>query len=242
MRIGVVGTGTIATAVVRGIAGDGHQISVSERSAENARNLADAFDNVDVRDNQGVVDASDIVMLGLIVDVAPPTLAEVTFRPEQRVISFMADASLAEVADLVQPATASAVVMPYPAVASGGSAVIAEGDLALVEEIFGVANHVFPVENSEEMAAYLCAQAVLSPATQMVADAAQWLSTHVADGQQGEVFLRHLVASSLAASACGPLLDALSTPGGYNIRLHQQIAAAGTTAALLRALDTLLEG
>ena len=33
MRIGVIGTGTIASAVVRGIAGDGHAITVSERSA-----------------------------------------------------------------------------------------------------------------------------------------------------------------------------------------------------------------
>lgn len=39
MKIGVVGTGTIATALVRCIAGDGHQITVSKRSAALARGL-----------------------------------------------------------------------------------------------------------------------------------------------------------------------------------------------------------
>ncbi len=32
MRIGVLGTGTIASAVVQGIAQDGHEITVSKRS------------------------------------------------------------------------------------------------------------------------------------------------------------------------------------------------------------------
>ena len=68
MRIGVLGTGTIATAVVRGIAGDGHQISVSERSAENSAALAAEFGNVTVADNQAVLDRSDVVFLGLMAE------------------------------------------------------------------------------------------------------------------------------------------------------------------------------
>ncbi|MGR3696939.1 MAG: NAD(P)-binding domain-containing protein, partial [Roseovarius sp.] len=40
MRLGFLGTGTIAEAVVRGLAPDGHQITVSERSAVRAARLA----------------------------------------------------------------------------------------------------------------------------------------------------------------------------------------------------------
>ena len=43
---------------------------------------------------------------------------------------------------------------------------IAQGDIELVQQIFGVSNEVFPVEDDDEMRAYLCAQAVLSPVTQ----------------------------------------------------------------------------
>ena len=64
MRIGVIGTGTIATAVVRGIAPDGHQITVSARSAANARALAEAFATVAIAENQAVLDASDVVLIG----------------------------------------------------------------------------------------------------------------------------------------------------------------------------------
>ncbi|WP_293963067.1 NAD(P)-binding domain-containing protein [Sneathiella sp.] len=40
MRIGVIGCGTIASAVIHGIAGDGHEITVSERTASHAKVLA----------------------------------------------------------------------------------------------------------------------------------------------------------------------------------------------------------
>ena len=242
MRLGVVGTGTIATAVVRGIAGNGHDITVSERSAANARALSEAFDNVAVQDNQGVVDASDVVMLGLIADAARTTLPDIAFRDDQRVISFMAGASADEVRQMVQPAPLSAVVMPYPAIASGGSPVIAQGDIDLVEDIFGVDNQVFAVRDEVEMAAYLCAQAVLSPTTQLVMDAAEWLGARVADGAQGEAFLRLLIGSSLGASECAPLLEALSTPGGFNQRLHHQMTGAGIGEALREGLDAIHEG
>ena len=46
MRIGVIGCGTIASAVIRGIAQDDHQITVSERSASHSNALAETYENV----------------------------------------------------------------------------------------------------------------------------------------------------------------------------------------------------
>jgi len=66
MRLGVTGCGTIASAVVRGVADDGHSIAVSERSSTHANALAEAYENVRIADNQAVVDASDVIFLGLM--------------------------------------------------------------------------------------------------------------------------------------------------------------------------------
>ena len=43
MRIGVIGCGTIASAVIRGIAQDDHQITVSERSASHSNALVETY-------------------------------------------------------------------------------------------------------------------------------------------------------------------------------------------------------
>lgn len=84
MRLGVIGTGTIATAAMRGIAGDGHQITVSRRSAANAEGLARDFANVSVADNQTVLDQSDVVFVALLAGDAPGSCANWPFAPISR--------------------------------------------------------------------------------------------------------------------------------------------------------------
>ncbi|WP_434051204.1 MAG: NAD(P)-binding domain-containing protein [Roseibium sp.] len=239
MRIGVLGCGAIACAVVHGIAGDGHRITVSERSASRARQLANTYENVIIADNQGVIDASDVIILGLMAEVASEVLAKLDFRAGQKVISLMAGATLEQADALVQPAYAVALVMPFPGIALGGSPVMMQGDAELVQELFGSRNSIFVLENPDEMAAYLCAQAVLSPVVRMVSDAADWLGDRVSDKEQGETFLRELVASNLANSACKPLIEALNTPGGYNQRLRLHMEASGVGETLKAGLNAL---
>lgn len=239
MRLGVIGTGTIAAAVVRGIAADGHQITVSERSATHATALASEYENVTVAENQTVLDHSDVVFLGLMIEAVPEILGALTFRTDQRVITFMAGASLAEVNEIVSPATAAAIMMPFPGIAQGGSPIMMQGDAALIAEIFGTRNSIFDLQNAEEMNAYLSAQAVLSPVARMVEEAADWLGHRVSDPAMGEEFLRALVASSLENTACTPLIVALNTPGGYNQRLRIHMENDGMRQALVRGLDDL---
>lgn len=236
MRLGFVGTGTIAEAVVRGLAPAGHAITVSERNAARAARLAGEFPNVAVAGNQGVVDASEVVFLGLMAGHAPEVLGGLRFRDDQRVVSFMADMPLEKVAALVAPARADAIMLPYPGIARGSSPILALGDVGVIEALFSPANTVYALRDAAEMAACLCAQAVLSPAVQMVAVAAEWLG---GDTAQGEAFLRHLVGSSLMSGACAPMLAALNTEGGYNQRLRRHMETAGMREALTEGLDRL---
>jgi pyrroline-5-carboxylate reductase len=239
MRIGVIGCGTIASAVIRGIAEDEHQITVSERSASHASALAETYENVTIADNQGVADASDVIFLGLMAEVASQVLGALKFREGQRIITFMAGATLEQTDAMVRPARAVAIMMPFPGISSGGTPVMMRGDALLVGELFGARNSIFPLTNANEMAAYLCAQAVLSPVARMVSDAADWLGERVSDKLQGEAFLRALVASNLSETESAALIEALNTPGGYNQRLRLHMEASGMGDALARGLNEL---
>ncbi|MBY6006727.1 NAD(P)-binding domain-containing protein [Salipiger bermudensis] len=239
MRIGVIGCGTIASAVVEGIVHDGHQITVSERSAHHSSSLAKAYENVRIADNQGVVDASDVLFLGLMAEVATDVLGSLTFREGQVAITFMAGVSLADADVLVRPARAIAIMMPFPGIAQGGTPIMMYGDAEIVTDIFGARNSIYPLQDADEMTAYLSAQAVLSPVARMVSDAADWLGDRVSDKNQGEAFLRELVASNLSTIACEPLIEALNAPGGYNQRLRLHMEAQGMTAALKNGLSKM---
>ncbi|AHD02263.1 NAD(P)-binding domain-containing protein [Leisingera methylohalidivorans] len=239
MRLGFLGCGTIASAVVRGLAGKGHQITVSERSKAHSAMLAKAFGDVTAAGNQAVIDASDVIFLGLLAETAEGILKELAFREDQRVISFMAGADLCRVAELTAPAEAASVMIPFPGIALGGSPVMVLGDTALVGWIFEPDNRVFALQDGAELNAYLSAQAVLSPAVRLVGDAAEWLGNRVSDKAQGEAFLRMLVSTSLQASGCAELIDALNTPEGYNQRLRLHMEKAGLRTSLAEGLSAI---
>ncbi|MBO9447401.1 NAD(P)-binding domain-containing protein [Ruegeria sp. R14_0] len=239
MRIGVIGCGTIARAAVEGIVQDGHEITVSERSAHHSSSLAEAYENVRIADNQGVVDASDVLFLALMAEVAADVLGALTFREGQVAVTFMAGASLEEADALIRPARATAIMMPFPGIAEGGTPVMMYGDTEIVTDLFGARNSIYPVRDSGEMAAYLSAQAVLSPVARMIGDAADWLGDRVSDKSQGEAFLRELVASNLTAIECETLIEALNAPGGYNQRLRLHMEAEGMTMALKNGLSKM---
>jgi len=239
MRLGVIGCGTIASAVVRGIADDGHDITVSKRSSTHANALAECYDNVSIADNQSVVDASDVILLGLIGELAPDVLGALRFREGQRLISFMAAASLEQADAMVRPARVVALMMPFPGISTGGTPILAQGDTGLVGQLFGARNSIYRLKDGTEMAAYLCAQAVLSPVARLISDTADWLGERVSDKEQGEAFLRELVASNLSETESAALVEALNTPGGFNQRLRTHMEASGMDEALRAGLNLL---
>ena len=242
MRLGFLGCGTIAAAVVRALAGQGHQITVSERSLQVSYALAAEFVDVTVADNQTVLDQSDIVFLGLIGASAPEVLSPLRLDGRHRVISFMADLTLDQVADLVAPAQAEAIMLPFPAIARGGSPILAMGEGDLLSDLFEPRDQVFLLEGQAELDSYLAAQAVLSPVALMVAEASAWLGQHVADEKRGEAFLRRLVTGSLSNMTGADLVQSLNTPGGYNQRLRQHLEASGMVASLQQGLTALKDG
>lgn len=242
MKIGVLGLGAIATALVEGLAGDKHEIVVSARSHANSRRLSAQFKNVTVVENQKVLDASDIVFLGTTGEAAPGTMEALHFREGHQVVSLMGDLSFTATADLVAPATMAARMIPFPVIAAGGSPILSFGDNDLIDDLFGGRNTVFRMSTEAELTSYLCAQAVLSPAVTIVNEAAEWLATHgAAEQDAAEAFLRLLVGRNLLQSPCAELLRALDTPGGYNQRLRRKMLEGGLDKRLRDGLDSLID-
>ena len=120
MRVGFLGTGAIAAAMVRGLAGQGHLILVSPRNASTAATLAAELPEVAIAPNDALVAGSDVVFLCLLARTAEEVLPGLPFRPDQTVISVMVDAPLANLRRLCAPAREIAITIPLPPIAGGG--------------------------------------------------------------------------------------------------------------------------
>ncbi len=245
MKIGFLGTGTIAVAMVRGIADDGHEIWVSERNHEKATALTAAFDNVHATDNQTVVDNTDVVIVCLMANVARDILGQLTFRPDQLVFSVMVPFPLADVADAVQPAAVGSVFIPYPHIAQGNSPLLVYPAHETLIELFGSSNTLIPLQNEGALHAYLAAQAILLPSVKLLHETTHWLTAQTGDSAAAEQFIRGLVGSYLLSrpldqTALQEMLIDLGTEGGMNAQLRDRFITHGTYKMLPNGFENLL--
>src|SRR3546814_20031081 len=113
-RLGLIGTGTIAAAIVEGLALSGNEpILLSPRNADIAADLASRFSHVGVAsDNQAVIDDSDLVLLAVRPQIAYAVLGPLRFRPDPRILRLLAPVSLARVREWTAPP--GPVVRPGP--------------------------------------------------------------------------------------------------------------------------------
>ncbi|MCA0270794.1 MAG: NAD(P)-binding domain-containing protein [Proteobacteria bacterium] len=238
-RLGFIGTGEITAAMVRGLAGQGHQILVSPRNAAVATALVAEVAGVAVAPNDQVVAGSDVVFLCLLARVAEEALPGLPFRAGQTIISVMVDAPLAKLRQLCAPVTDIAITIPLPPIAKGGCPLPVYPASPVVEALFGQRNPVIPLRSEAALSAHLGASALCSPILDQLLAAADWLAGFTGDRDAAETYIAAMIRGYLPARpAPGELAGALaklSTGGGLNATLRAAMEPA--KADLRRGLD-----
>ena len=247
-KIGFIGTGVIADAMVRGIVADGHRIFVSERNQQTATSLASEFESVTVHANQEVVDSSDIVILCLMDSVARDVLPTLRFRDDQVLFSAMARFSNEELTSLSAPAVAGGTVIPFPFIDKGNSPLLtlptSPNSQALLQDIFGVRNALFELKSDAAFSTMMALQAVVMPSLTRLAHAVEWAEGEGLDPVLAEGFLRQLVGGFMLSEPLDEphvkaMAASLGTPGGLNATLDTFLADGGDEARLKAGFDTL---
>ena len=244
-RIGFLGTGEIASQMVRGLAGQGHAIMVSDRNADVARSLAGDHIEVSIASNAEVVGQSDTVILCLMAPVARTVLADLPWRADQSVISVMVDVPLSDLARLCAPATDIALTIPLPFIATGGCPLPVYPASPALQALFGDRNPVFPVPSEMALNAHFAATAMCAPMIAMVKSGSDWLAEVTGDKAGAEAYVAALIGgfiSALAAEEAGRFdraLQSLATEGGLNSALRRHMDVAGAPKALQDGMDGL---
>lgn len=244
MRVGFLGTGKIAAAMVHGLAGKGHQIIVSNRNAQLGATLAAEFPEVTVADNVQVVVQSDTVFLCLMAATARDVLPTLPFRADHAVISVMADLPFAELGTLCAPATDIAITIPLAAIAKGGSMLPVYPSSPALQALFGRSDTILPVASEAALNAHFGGCAISAPLIALMQTGSAWLAAQTGDAEAAEVYVAGIFAAFLRDVARGEadfetLLHSLATEGGLNAHLKAHMASAGSHEALTEGLDTL---
>jgi pyrroline-5-carboxylate reductase len=250
MTIGFIGTGNIASALVRGLCTADRPppgILVSPRNAEKASRLAAEFARVQVAEsNQAVVDGSDCVVLAVLPKAAEEVLRALTFRSEQRIVSLVALTPVARVRDLVHPAKIVVRAVPLPSAARRlGPIALYPTDAEVIRVLEGVGTPV-PAANERDLHVLWALTALIAPYFALLEEICGWA---VAAGVESSTARTYLASMFHALSVLamedggvgfGELRVEATTPGGLNEQALREIRDLGGHRSFLNALDSIL--
>ncbi|CAE7251780.1 unnamed protein product [Symbiodinium sp. CCMP2592] len=169
--VGVVGVGTIGSAVVRGLCKSGPEtppkglraVVLSPRGTAKAEALRSEFPKI-VRvasSNREVVEEADCVLVSVLPQQAEMVLQDLAFRPDQEVISLVAGLSVQKLRDLCAPARSVSIAIPFPSVAkqSGAALLLQPGPGA--RAVFRLVGRHVAVEDSEHFRRLMCVSGLM---------------------------------------------------------------------------------
>ncbi len=248
-KVGFVGVGAIAEALITGMCALGEQRAsflLSPRNAVVANRLADRFPFVTVAaDNQAVLDGSDIVFLSVTPQVAVDVLTALRFRRDHRIVSLVSTFDVAKLRPLVAPAEMISRATPLPAVARRMGALMLYPPVAEIAALLEGLGQLVQLDSEANLDAFWTATSLMSSYFGLLDEVATWLQRQELEDAAVRPFVAamfHSLGVTAQARAVGGF-DALicehSTTGGLNEQAYRELKAAGWMTLVSETLDLI---
>jgi pyrroline-5-carboxylate reductase len=243
MKVGFIGTGEIAEALIRGVAGQGHHIWISNRGSERAKTLSETYNEVISCTNEKVVLNSDIVFICLMSPVASEELPKLVFRKGHQIISVMAHTTHKQLREYCYPTENICITIPLPFIAKGGCPLPVFPRSDALETLYGTNNPIIVLKSSTDIAPHFVISATLSPIFTLFEVASKWLTERTGADLNSEIYVTHLFKGYLdfmpdeECKRFQNALKSLSTEGGLNSTLKTFMRDKGAYKAFADGLD-----
>lgn len=251
MKLGFIGVGKIASAVINGLCTSNIEntiINLSPRSKKNSDLLASRFANVErLESNQLVLDQSDIIFISVLASDAEEILSNLKFKESHTVISFIPTIRLSELIKVVTPATIISRAIPIPTVAYHNCPIPIYNSESAVTEILSYLGKPLLVEDEDQLHTLWALTGFIAPFYTILKELSDWttskgVSPTIANRYLADLFYS-LLSSNLKADKIDftELVHIAKTPNGMNERAENEIKARGVTEAYKITADILLK-
>jgi pyrroline-5-carboxylate reductase len=254
-KIGIIGTGAIAEAVVVGLCNQADppkNILLSPRNQQRAEQLAERFSNVEIaKDNQEVIQVSDIVFLGVRPKVVEEVLNGLRFNADQQVVSFVAGCSIKQLEGLVEPATQIVRMIPLPAIARHEGPIIMSPPSQEIAALFEKLGSLVQVEHEHQLETFCAVTGLMAPYFGLLDQCVNWLSAQGIDESKAFDFVGALFEAlgrtprDTNEKDFGNVAKEHATPQGFNEHALRELTNLGWYGDVSDVLDLLnrrLEG
>ena len=250
MKIGFIGIGKIASAVVQGLCtseAEGLEIFLSPRNEDASKTLAARFQNVQrLSSNQEVVDKSEVVVVAVRPPIAKEVLGALRFRADHTIVSLVALLPYAPLRELTRPAAVACRAIPLPTVVQHDCPIpLYQADERVVR-LFNYLGDTLPVTDEPALHALWTLTGLITPYYDLLSQLSEWTIAHGVGPETANTYVSNLFRSlSFLAQQSAPvdfmeLSRHAATPGGINEQAGKEIAAAESHAAWTLAADHIL--
>lgn len=152
-------------------------------------------------DNQAVLDACDIVCLGVTPQQVEAVMAELKFKETHTIISFLSTAKIPDIARICAPAKTIMRAIPMPPIEAGLGPLVMHPPSQVFNDIFARTGRVIALEKESELASMMSTSALMATYYEWEGAAHKWLVSQGLPSKQATDYVSCLFLALATKSA-----------------------------------------
>ena len=249
MKLGFIGTGKIASSVIRGICRSKisfTKILISPRNKKVASNLKKKFKKVIIaKDNQEIVDKCNWIFLSITPTVGKKIIKELKFQSNQTIISFISTTTLTELKKAIKVKAKIVRAIPLPPISLKKGPVPICPPNKKVKEFFNKIGTTVEIKNEKSSINFWATSGMMAPFYELLRVMTNWL---VKKGVKRDNAQKYITSLFLALSEDAVansrkdlkhLVKESQTPNGLNEQSVRELTRLGFYKKLEKTLNSL---
>jgi pyrroline-5-carboxylate reductase len=248
MKIGFIGTGKITSSIIYGIFKSklkNLKISVSPRNRSIANKLSKKFRSVEIRkDNQEVIDRSDIIFLAVTPNVGLKILDKLRFTSSKKIISFISTINLANLKKLTKNKNITRAI-PLPPIEIKKGPIVVCPPNKTAKSFFNHLGIVIEVRNEKVCNKFWSTSSLMAPFYEFLKTSTDWLVRKGVEKSKATNYVTELFlglsqdAVNKKSSGLKKLVAESQTPRGLNEQALRELQKGKFYSKLNVALNNI---
>jgi len=249
MKLGFIGTGKIASAVITGICSSKisyKKIIISQRNKSISGSLKKKFKRVIIaKNNQDIVNSCDWIFLSITPKVGIKIIKDLKFKPNQTIISFISTITLAQLKKTIKVKAKIIRAIPLPPISLKKGPVPICPPNKKVKDFFNKIGTTVEIKNEKSSINFWSTSGMMAPFYELLRVMTDWL---VKKGVKRNDAQKYITSLFLALSEDAVvnskkdlkyLVKESQTPRGLNEQGVKELTKAGFYKSLEKTLNSI---
>ena len=249
MKLGFIGTGKIASSVIKGICKSNitfTKITVSPRNKKVAKQLKKKFTKVFIaKDNQEVINKSNWVFLSVTPNIGEKILKDLKFKSSQTIISFISSINISQLKKNIKVKAKIIRATPLPPISLKKGPVPIFPENKKVENFFNKIGTTIKVKNEKTSINFWCTSAMMAPFYEMLKVMTDWFVKKGVKRKEAQKYITSLFFALSEDAVVNSkrdlkhLVKASQTSQGINEQSLKELKKSGFYKSIEKTLNSI---